>query len=107
MDLSQIPIQEFAQTMIVTCPHGIHLRVAADIAKLMSGYESKVKIHFQKLEVDAKSVLNLMELGAAKGETVRVVAKGNDAEAAVDAISQYFKSNQKCDETARNANSLP
>lgn len=101
MEFSQIPIQEIAQTFVVTCPHGIHMRVAADLAKITSKFESDVRIRFHKQEVNAKSVLRLLELGAAKGEKVEVIARGIDSQPAVSAIEAYFESSQKCDDTAR------
>ena len=96
-ELSQEQNYEFAQTMVVTCLHGIHLRAAAELAKISNGFEAVIEMTHGRLTVDAKSPIGLMQLGAAKGEAVHVAAEGPDAEASIQAISNFFASSAKCD----------
>ncbi len=99
MELNQTQDFDYAQLMVVTCQHGIHLRVAASISVIARKFECDVRFSVNKLEVDAKSVISLMELGAAHGETVKVSATGPDSEAAVAAVANFFeKEARACDQ---------
>lgn len=99
MELNQTQNFDYAQLMVVTCQHGIHLRVAADISMLARKFDCDIHFSVNKLNVDAKSVISLLELGAARGETVKVSASGPDSEAAVAAVAEFFeKEARACDQ---------
>ena len=98
MELGQTQNFEYAQLMVVTCQHGIHLRVAADISMIARKFDCDVRFSVNKLDVDAKSVISLLELGAVRGETVKVSATGPDSETAVAAVAEFFeKEARACD----------
>lgn len=67
---------------------GLHARAAAVLAKTAARFESTIKVGFNSRLVDAKSVMALMLLAAAKGTELDVEVSGSDAAEALDAIRQ-------------------
>jgi phosphocarrier protein len=66
---------------------GIHARPAAEIVKTAGKFKSDITIVRDDLEVNAKSIMGVMMLAAENGATVALRAIGDDAEAALDALS--------------------
>ncbi len=65
---------------------GLHARPAARFVKEAKSYSSDIIVVKDGAEVNAKSSLRLMALGAKHGDRVMVRAKGEDEEAAVEAL---------------------
>lgn len=72
---------------------GLHARPAAMIAKCASGFSSEILINKSGEIANGKSILGIMTLSAGKGTTLVVSAEGDDAAAALEAISILFDSN--------------
>ena len=70
---------------------GLHLRAAAAFAKLAERFESEVTLERGSMSANGKSVIALVTLAATKGSMVRVVAEGDDAEAAVTALVELIQ----------------
>ena len=68
-------------------PLGLHARAAAKFVRLASQYTSTVRVAKGARELDGKSILGLLLLGAAKGSTIVIRTDGADAEAAADALA--------------------
>ncbi|HEX9127819.1 MAG TPA: HPr family phosphocarrier protein [Gemmatimonadaceae bacterium] len=66
---------------------GIHARPAAEIVKTAGKFKSNVIIVRDELEVNAKSIMGVMMLAAENGATIVLRATGDDAEAALDALT--------------------
>jgi phosphocarrier protein len=66
---------------------GIHARPAAEIVKTAGKFKSNVTIMRDDLEVNAKSIMGVMMLAAECGATVVLRANGDDADAALDALT--------------------
>ncbi|HEX2693839.1 MAG TPA: HPr family phosphocarrier protein [Gemmatimonadaceae bacterium] len=66
---------------------GIHARPAAEIVKTAGKFKSSITIIRDDLEVNAKSIMGVMMLAAEYGSTITLRAIGDDAEAALDALS--------------------
>jgi phosphotransferase system HPr (HPr) family protein len=65
----------------------LHARPAADFVRTAMGFESKLTVASGDREADAKSLLAILALGAKRGTTLRLTADGDDAHAALDALS--------------------
>ena len=72
---------------------GLHFRVAALIVRTLEGYSSDVTISNGESVADARSVLDLMTLAAARGTRIVVEAEGADADAALAALGELIASN--------------
>ncbi|MEA4895159.1 MAG: HPr family phosphocarrier protein [Oscillospiraceae bacterium] len=68
---------------------GLHARPAADFVKEAVKYKSSIKISKRGRSgeaVNAKSMVLVLSLSAACGETIEVSAEGEDEQRAVDAL---------------------
>ena len=65
---------------------GLHARPAARFVKEAKGYSSDIVVVKDGAEVNAKSSLRLMTLGAKHGDRVVIRAEGEDEEAAAEAL---------------------
>ena len=65
---------------------GLHARPAASLVKLASRFSSKISLHKDGLEVNAKSIMGVLTLAVEKGSTVKIIADGKDEQAALDVI---------------------
>ena len=70
---------------------GLHLRAASALAETVRRFKSVVKIAMGENEVDARSVINLMMLGASMGTRLKLRIEGPDAQAALDAVRKLFE----------------
>ncbi|WP_051681766.1 dihydroxyacetone kinase phosphoryl donor subunit DhaM [Cellulomonas sp. HZM] len=63
-------------------PMGLHARPAAQMSRMLAGYDAKVTVN----GVNAASVLALMKLGATQGTELHVEGRGPEAQRAVAAF---------------------
>ncbi|MCC6162544.1 MAG: HPr family phosphocarrier protein [Acidobacteria bacterium] len=68
-------------------PLGLHARAAARFVRLASRFGSTVRVARGQRELDGKSILGLLLLGAARGSTIVIRTEGDDAEAAAEALA--------------------
>ena len=70
---------------------GMHARAATQLVKLASTFECKIMLSGPEEEaVSAKSVMGVLLLCGAKGATIQVLADGEQAREAVDAIGRLI-----------------
>lgn len=71
---------------------GLHARAAARLVRTASRFDSDVRLERadRSATADAKSILSVLLLAAARGTRLRLTATGVDAESAIDAISELF-----------------
>lgn len=75
--------------VIVRLPEDVdlHARPAADFVRAAMGFRASVQVAAGEREVDAKSLLSVLALGAKGGTELRLTAAGEDAAAALDALT--------------------
>ena len=69
---------------------GIHARPAALLAQCCVNFKSQVRIHLGDKVADGDNVLQILALGAKKGDTLRVDIDGDDEEVAAKAIEELL-----------------
>lgn len=67
---------------------GLHARPAALFVQTASRFKSDITVKKDDNSVNAKSILHILTLGVEKGTIVKVVAEGDDAEEALQAIKE-------------------
>ncbi|MBY6063922.1 HPr family phosphocarrier protein [Pseudidiomarina sediminum] len=82
---------EFRQTAIIQNKLGLHARAATKLAKLTHQFDADVFIVQDGKEVDASSVLCLLLLASGQGKQIEIIARGEDAKAAVIAIAALIE----------------
>jgi phosphocarrier protein HPr len=66
---------------------GLHARASARFVKAASVYSCRITVEKNGLAVSGKSIMGLMMLAAAPGETLTLRAEGKDAAEAVEALA--------------------
>jgi phosphotransferase system HPr (HPr) family protein len=84
-----------AREVVVGHKLGLHARVSARLVQLSQQFEARILIsrtdQQNGKEADARSILSILLLAAARGTRVRVSAEGNDEDEAVDAVCHYLE----------------
>ena len=66
---------------------GLHARASAKLTQLAGQFESNIWIARNGKRVNAKSIMGVMMLAAAKGATISIETDGPDEEAAMAALN--------------------
>jgi phosphocarrier protein len=75
------------RTVTICNRRGLHARASAKFVTIASGLPCEVLVEkYEGGAVTGTSIMGLMMLGAAMGDTITISAKGDDAEAAVAAL---------------------
>ncbi len=73
-------------TFTVMNDKGLHTRPSTELVKCATAFKSRVTLVYGGVSVNAKSLLGILMLAAARGAKVTVEADGDDAEEAVRSI---------------------
>ncbi|QDT07536.1 Phosphocarrier protein HPr [Rubripirellula lacrimiformis] len=79
------------RTVVVQNAEGLHARPADLLVRMANKFHATIRIGKNSEWVDCKSILSLLTLGAAQGTELSVAAEGEDAAAAIDAITALFE----------------
>ncbi len=71
---------------------GLHARPSAQLTQLASSFKSSVFMSRNGRRINAKSIMGVMMLAAAKGTTVSLEADGDDEMEAIDALASLISS---------------
>ena len=70
---------------------GIHMRPATALINLANEFGAEIEISSGDRKVNAKSIMEVLTLGATKGTALEIRAEGEDAEQAVAAIAELIE----------------
>lgn len=70
---------------------GLHARASAKLAELALGLPTVVTVSFEGESADARSIMDLLCLGAGIGSTVELSAEGDGARRALDSVETLFE----------------
>ena len=79
-------------TLTVHHEEGLHARPAALFVQTATQFDSAIKVSYDGREINAKSILSVLTLGANQGAVVTIHAEGGDADAALDALQALVAS---------------
>lgn len=71
---------------------GLHARPSARLTQLASSFKSDVFMARNGRRINAKSIMGVMMLAAAKGSTVTLETNGEDEQEAIDALAGLITS---------------
>ena len=83
--------EEVLREIVVPLAHGIHARPAARIAEAAKTFDAETALVIADRRANARSPVGLMALAIRHGDTIRVVASGPDAKAAVTALAELIE----------------
>ncbi len=84
-------VPEASRIVVVQHSQGLHARPAEMVAKTAMSFSARVEIVRDGHRVDAKSILNILTLGATQGTELSLEAYGEDAVAAVEDLAQLVE----------------
>jgi phosphocarrier protein HPr len=82
------PVRGF---FIVVNDKGLHTRPSTELVKCATSFKSQVHLIYQDLVVNAKSLLGILTLAAARGSRIEIEATGDDAQKAVEKIIELAR----------------
>jgi len=88
------PIPEGAQyrEVLIVNRKGLHARATAKFVQCAEGFDADITVTRAGETVNATSIMGILTLGAALGTTIVMIAKGRQAEEALDALTKLVSS---------------
>lgn len=74
--------------MKVVLTHALHARPASLLVRLASRQRAQVELRKGVRRADARSIMDVLALGAAEGEVIEIEARGDDADGALHALAE-------------------
>ena len=71
---------------------GIHARPSAILVQTTKNFKSNIYFEKGSDRINAKSIMGIITLGAAYGTELKIIAEGEDEEAAVNTLVRIFES---------------
>ena len=79
-------------TVLVKNESGLHARPASLFVKQAQRFRSEIKICLDEKNINAKSLVAVLTLGAVKGSEIEICAEGEDEQQAVQALADVLNS---------------
>ncbi len=70
---------------------GLHAKLATKLVQISNKFNVDVRLEYDNVTVDAKSILGLMSLAVPSGKNVKFIAEGEDAEKAIKEIQNLLE----------------
>ena len=80
-------MKNLERTVTIVNRLGLHARAAAKLVTLASRYPCDIRVRTDHREVSGKSIMGVLMLAAAKGARITLIAEGDEAEQALDALA--------------------
>jgi phosphocarrier protein len=84
-------VSQASRTVLIVNKRGLHARASARLVTLASSQPVSLMVEKDGASVTATSIMGLMMLGAAMGDSITISAEGDDARAAVDALAELVE----------------
>ena len=84
-------MSQASRTVLIVNKRGLHARASAKLVTLASSQPVSLMVEKDGSSVTATSIMGLMMLGAAMGDSITISAEGDDAAVAVDAIAELVE----------------
>lgn len=69
---------------------GLHARASMKLVNCAEKFHSEIILHHKNCQVNAKSIMSLMVIGAPYGTTLDVTVEGTDEKQALEAVEALF-----------------
>jgi len=79
------------QTITIQNKLGLHTRATIKLVELVNFFDATITIKHQNKQADADSVLGLLVLETCYGQEIEIIAKGNEAQQAISAVTKLIE----------------
>jgi len=79
------------QIVTISNRAGIHARPAAVLVQVAKDFSSNIYFEKGSNRINAKSIMGILTLAASYKTELKIIAEGEDEEAAVEAIARLFE----------------
>lgn len=80
--------------LIVKNKQGLHARPAALFVQIANKFDSRITVSRGEEEVNGKSIMGILMLGAEKGSSIFIEADGADAQLAIEELTSIITSKE-------------
>jgi phosphocarrier protein HPr len=87
---ADIPDGALGRELAIVNKKGLHARASAKFVQTVERFDADVTVIRCGETAGGRSIMGLLTLGAAQGTTITVIARGNDAEACLVALSRLL-----------------
>ena len=84
-------MQTLSRQVTVTNPQGLHARPADLLVRCAKRFDADIEVAKNGNRVNGKSILDLLMLAAEQDSILELYARGDDAEAALEALAHLFE----------------
>ena len=81
--------------LIVKNKQGLHARPAAVFVQVANKFDSRITVRRDAEEVNGKSIMGILMLGAEKGSVIMIEADGRDAEIALAELEKIITTEEE------------
>jgi len=81
--------------LIVKNEQGLHARPAALFVQIANKFDSRITVKRDDEEVNGKSIMGILMLGAEKDSAIIIEAEGSDAQLAISELEKIITSEQE------------
>ena len=82
---------ELCMMATIANQRGLHARAAAKFVKLAETFSAEIEVAKDDMRVSGRSIMGLMMLAATRNSTIRLCGNGDDAAAALEALTELVK----------------
>jgi phosphocarrier protein HPr len=86
------PLGVYSEEFQIVNKLGLHARAAVLFIKAANFFQSEITVVKDGIEVNGKSIMGILMLGATVGSAITVTAKGTDARKAVTELGRLISS---------------
>jgi phosphocarrier protein HPr len=79
------------RSFVIVNALGLHARAAAQLVQIANRFRSEIQVEKDGMQVNAKSIMGVLTLAAAKGSTITVSTDGEDADPAMAALAKVIQ----------------
>lgn len=85
--------QQASRVFKVNNEFGMHARPASMFVKTAQRFKCDIIVENNGIEVSGKSIMGLLTIEGRQGVRLKIIARGEDADQALDALQELFDNN--------------
>ena len=88
-------MSKLRKELVVKNRQGLHARPAALFVQIANKFDSRITVRRDDEEVNGKSIMGILMLGAEKGSSIIIEADGEDAKLALEELEKIILSEEE------------